>query len=290
MTWIATFSCHFFESTQYNTANEQEYSFDVGFWTVENFYWTRSSNNYITGSCVSWWVHASLRSSDVDAALEFGRIITLILSFFSLVAIAGTMFTMCAGIPRNLIQAAAIAFLLFGVFLLLSLTALASDKFCRDAVDCEMRKDAYLAIAGSVLWFVSAAATWFIPDANISHPDPVPVPANKAVVPPAPTNTAIIRTERMEQVTENGDGTRTKLTVVTVVRADGSKDVTETKETTTLPKVKKEVVEKIEEGQDGATVKVTTTTHYEDDGSKSIKVNREAMEAPETDDPPVEMT
>jgi cytoskeletal protein RodZ len=128
--------------------------------------------------------------------------------------------------PRKYGKILVTTYTITGLLVLLCLVALSSD-ICKNAESCEIDTAGVIGILASVFWFISAGLVLLTlkwprnADSFFSTGYPVEAVAAQ----PAPT------IEREVRSVTNEDGSTTTVTRTTVTHPDGSKNVTETTET-----------------------------------------------------------
>lgn len=245
-TSYSSFACDYFRIEDASIEVGKKTDLQVGLWTIQDvnpdyLQLDSGSSNSVWGDdnmwdedryeCVGWNERSLLGPAsmvELDGSMSAARAFSLLAFLLGMFGMVLICIPCCFSFdePRKYGKILVTTYTITGLLVLLSLVALSSD-ICKNAESCEIDTAGVIGILASVFWFISAGLVLLTlkwprnADSFFSTGYPVEAVAAQ----PAPT------IEREVRSVTNEDGSTTTVTRTTVTHPDGSKNVTETTET-----------------------------------------------------------
>ncbi|KAL7573579.1 hypothetical protein ACA910_008715 [Epithemia clementina (nom. ined.)] len=223
-TWSATFGCNYLEVTV--DLLYADYSFGVGPWTLEKSTIASIDDAYLTieKECVGWNEENDGYLGDrwIDAPMKTARAFSLMGALLGFIFWVPLMFGACITLQPAMLKLMVLVFGAVGVFMILTLSMLASDV-CTDLDDCKLYGGGAAAIIAFVCW-IATSLTIMCMKEKASANDNAPLGPAPQEEQPLPETTVA------EQITENEDGSVIKVTTTTTTDGKGNKTIKETRE------------------------------------------------------------
>jgi hypothetical protein len=210
---LAAFKCWLTVSGLYD-----ETKIFVGYWSRELPEYAMNADGGNDGNyCVSW--DDATKDSLFDGTWKFGKAVGVMGAMLAIIVFLVSIYIVFYKIATRFFSFMLCSSLVLAVFSLLLLSGLGSDV-C-DAEQCRMGPGGYLAIVDFFLWLGAAALAFKLKALSMESENEHPDTKTIASSPQYPAITHGV--EHEVEVTENDDGTRTKLTTITTKSRGGKK-------------------------------------------------------------------